>query len=113
VSGAGENVAFAGPVGAHGRHAHHGDQGPRSSFHDGLINSDLHRHTMPVLGTRQGGLFALTRLAFQHTSLDVGHEHLFLISYCHSGSLSVLPGLPQPSGWPFPTFTVLFGFFSP
>lgn len=42
---------------AHTGEALTNEAGVRSSFHDGLINSDLHSHTMPVVGTHQGHPF--------------------------------------------------------
>lgn len=48
------------------------EPGQRSSFLNGLINSDLPAHTVPIMGhsKQRGNPFALTRFAFEHTALD-------------------------------------------
>lgn len=50
------------------------EPGQRSSFLNGVINSDLPAHTVPIMGHRHskqhGNPFALTQLAFEHTALD-------------------------------------------
>lgn len=81
------------------------ESGPLS--HDGLINSDMHSYTSPVMGAHQGIHSALPWSAFQHTALAPApkHPHLFL------SQPSFASRTPPPLGWLFPTSTASLQFF--
>lgn len=83
------------------------EAGVGSSFRDGLINSDLHSHTIASGGDlSRTSIFALSYSAFEHTALDTAYRSVPL-------SASVCCQDPHNSGWPFPTCTVLCPFFHP
>lgn len=51
------------------------EAGVGASFHDGLINSDLHSHTTASRGDpSRTSIFALSYSAFQHTVLNTAYR---------------------------------------
>ena len=82
----------------------------RSSFHDGLINSDVHSQYHASHG--DPSRTSISPCPDLHFNIPLSTLPLS-VRVCSSLSLHLLPGPPQLLGWPFPTCTVLFQFFHP